>query len=161
MGLKTVYWDASVFHALFNKEQGRDQECLRIEKAARDGRIDIYTSAVTFVECIWLKGSPKLSPKHEEFMQKYFMHKFITVLNCDRLIAESARSLAWKYPHLHPKDAIHVASAISQQVDVLHSYDADDLIKLDGKIGAPPLKICKPGDEGFDLSDGLLFQPSK
>jgi len=38
-------------------------------------------------------------------------------------------------------DAIHVASAISRQVDVLHSYDNKDLVKLTGQIGTPPLKI--------------------
>jgi hypothetical protein len=45
-----------------------------------------------------------------------------------------------------------VASAVSQQVEILHSYDDDDLIPLDGKIGNPPLKICHPGDgDGFEL----------
>lgn len=69
------------------------------------------------------------------------MHKFIRPINCDRQIAEAARNLIWQFPHLKPKDAIHVASAISQQVAELHSYD-DHLLKLDGKIHN--LKICEP-----------------
>jgi predicted nucleic acid-binding protein len=144
MGLKTVYWDACVFHALFGKEAGRVESCLRVEKAARGGAVEIYTSTATFVECVWIKGQPdKLSKEHEQVIQKYFMHKYIRAINCDRQIAEAARNLIWQFPHLKPKDAIHVASAISQQVEILHTYD-DDLLKLSGKIGKPALKICNP-----------------
>ena len=150
--MQTVYWDACVFHALFKKEAGRADACERVEKAARAGSVEIYTSAATFVECVWIKGKPpKLTKGDEEKIQKYFMHRFIKVINCDRTIAEEARRLIWQFPHLLPKDAIHVASAISQQVGVMHSYDNDDLVKLSGKIGVPPLIICHPGNEGQDF----------
>ena len=146
--LITVYWDANVFHALFGREDGRVDACERIELAARNGDVDIYTSTATFVECIWIKGKiNKFSKQHEEVIGKYFMHKFIRPINCDRQIAEAARALIWKHPHLKPKDAIHVASAHALQVDVLHSYDNDDLVKLDGQIGNPPLKICYPEND--------------
>jgi predicted nucleic acid-binding protein len=154
---KTVYWDANVFHALFNSEENRVESCLRIEQAAKNGDVDIYTSTITFVECVWIKGRAdsagklnKLSPEHEKVIQAYFMHSFIRPINCDRQIAEAARMLLWRFPHLEPKDAIHVASAISQRVDLMHSYDNHDLVKLSGQIGYPPLKICNPGDgDGF------------
>jgi predicted nucleic acid-binding protein len=150
MGL-TIYWDANVFHALFGKEAGRVGPCMTIEKAARNGAVDIYTSTATLVECVWIKGHPdRLSPKHEEVIQKYFMHKFIRPINCDRQIAEAARMLLWKHQHLKPKDAIHVASALSQQVDILHSYDSD-LLKLSGQLGNPALTICEPGKEGSNF----------
>lgn len=154
---KTVYWDANVFHAIFGSEEDRVEACLRIEKAASQGEVHIYTSTATFVECVWVKTITdpsgklnKLSPKHEEVIQGYFMRSYIKPIVCDRLIAEAARALLWKYP-LKPKDAIHLASAISQQVDVMHSYDNDDLVVLDGKVGSPPLKICHPGNgDGFE-----------
>jgi hypothetical protein len=85
----------------------------------------------------------KLSKEHETVIQKYFMHKYIRIINCDRQIGEAARNLIWQFPHLKPKDAIHVVSAISQQVEVLHTYD-EALLKLSGQIGNPPLKICHP-----------------
>ena len=147
MGLKTVYWDACVFHALFGKEAGRVEMCLRVEKAAQNGAVEIYTSTATFVECVWIKGQPdKLSKEHEQIIQRYFMHRYIRSINCDRQIAEAARNLIWQFPHLKPKDAIHVASAVAQQVEILHTYDTD-LLKLDGQIGSPPLKICQPDFE--------------
>lgn len=144
MGLKTVYWDACVFHALFGKEEGRVETCLRIEKAAKGGLLQIYTSTITFTECVWIKGNlNKLSPEHEAVIQKYFMHKYIRPIICDRAIAEAARNLIWQFPHLKPKDAIHVTTAITHQVDELHTYD-EHLLKLDGKVGYPPLKIGEP-----------------
>jgi predicted nucleic acid-binding protein len=154
---KIVYWDACVFHAIFGSEKGRVEPCMRIEKAAQNGEVVIYTSAATFVECVWVKSITdptgklnKLSPEHEQVIEGYFRRSYIIVINCDRNIAEAARKLLWKYP-LKPKDAIHVASAMAQQVDVMHSYDNDDLVKLDRKIGNPPLKICNPGvGDGFE-----------
>jgi predicted nucleic acid-binding protein len=141
--MKTVYWDANVFHALFSAEPGRVDVCAKIGTAAKNGEVQIYTSSVTMIECVWLKGLPRLSKDHEAVIAKFFMHKFIRVINCDRAMAESARALLWQYEHLQPKDAIHVASAFFQQVEVLHSYDKD-LLVLDGKIGTPAMKICAP-----------------
>jgi hypothetical protein len=143
---KTVYWDACVFHALFGNES-TVESCKRIEKAAQNGNVHIYTSAATFVECVWVKtvtdptgNLNKLAPQHEQIITGYFQRSYIFVINCDRNIAESARKLLWQFP-LKPKDAIHVASAIAQQVDVLHSFD-NDLVRLDGKVSG--LKILRP-----------------
>src|SRR6185369_16343232 len=94
-------------------------------------------------ECVWLKGKERIAKNHEDAIQKYFMHKFIRLINCDRVIAEQARMLVWHFG-LKPKDAIHVASALSQQVDVMHSYDNADIVKFNGQIGSPPLKIENP-----------------
>jgi hypothetical protein len=100
----------------------------RVEKAAKDGNVRIYTSAATFVECVWVKTVTdptgklkKLSPEHEKVIGGYFQRSYIIVINCDRNIAEAAPKLLWEFPHLQPKDAIHVASALAQQVDAMHS----------------------------------------
>jgi len=148
MEFRTVYWDANIFNALFSGEPGRIEACEHIHELAAKGDVKIYTSAVTYVECIKIKGKQitNLKPEHEEQIVKYFRNEFIITINCDRKIAEASRALIWKYPHLHPKDAIHVASAMSQPIDLMHSYDNSDLVKLNGQIGNPPLKICHPGD---------------
>lgn len=143
--MKAVYWDANVFHALFAKEPGRIDVCQKIADAAKNGDVQIYTSTVTLVEVVWIKGLDRLDPKHEDAIQKFFGNKFIRLITCDRAIAGEARALMWRYPKLKNKDAIHVASALSQPViDVLHSYDDDDLLPLSGQLGAPPLTICHP-----------------
>lgn len=135
---------------------------MRIEKAAQAGDVRIYTSAATFVECVWVKTITdptgklnKLSPEHEQILSEYFERSYIIPINCDRNIAEAARKLLWKHSRLKPKDAIHLASAIAQQVDFMHSYDNDDLVKLDGTLGLP-IKICVPGN-----GDGFGPQPTQ
>jgi predicted nucleic acid-binding protein len=145
--------DACVFHALFGREDGRVDACERVARAASEGLVAIYTSTATFVECIYIKGKiNRFKKEHEETIAKFFMHKWIVPINCDRQVAELARHLIWQHPHLKPKDAIHVASALVQPMDLMHSYDNDDLVKLSGQIGNPPLKICYPGDDdGFEV----------
>jgi len=142
--IKTVYWDANIFHALLAKEPGRVDVCQKIMDAAIRGDLQIYTSAVTFVEVVWIKGLDRLDPKHEDEIQKFFGHRFIRLIMCDRGIAGEARALLWRFPKLKPKDAIHVASALSQPIDTMHSYDDDDLVPLSGQLGNPPLTICHP-----------------
>lgn len=164
MAIKMVYWDANLFHAVFGREKDRFEICEHIEKQAQKGNVHIYTSTVTFAEVVWVKAIVdgkgklnKLSPDHEPIIQKYFSKSYIRPINCDRQIAELSRELMWKYAKLKPKDAIHVASAVFLQVDVMHSFDDDDLIPLDGKVGNPPLKICHPGDgDGFTMQGGLF-----
>jgi predicted nucleic acid-binding protein len=156
----TVYWDACVFHALLGSEPGRVKGCLQLEKQARQGALIIYTSAITLTECVWLKGKERIAKDHEAAIQKYFQHKFIRLINCDRIIAEHARMLVWQY-NIPPRDSIHVASAISQQVDVMHSYDNADIVKFDGKIGNPALKIENPPEPAIISTSPPLPDPRR
>lgn len=158
MTIKNVYWDASVFHALFAEEPGRVDACKQIQAKAQMGEIIIYTSFLTWVECLWLKGEPKLSGKHEAVIQKYFEHKFIRPIIVDRIRAEAARSLVWKFSGVHPKDSIHVASALSVEVDEFQTYDIP-MMKLSGKVGNPGLKICEPSVV-IPPQQGTLISPS-
>lgn len=147
MAIQRIYWDASVFHAFFGNEVGRVDKCENVIKAAQNDVVQIYTSAITYTECIWRKGSSKLSIQNEMVIKAFFEHKFIRPIACDRSIGEEARKLCYDHSHLKPKDAIHVASALFAKADALHSYDDDDLVCLNAKLGDPPLRICHPGEE--------------
>ena len=136
-----------MFHALFAREAGRVDQCEKIVAAAENGQCNIYTSTITWVEVVRLKSTLRNDPANETIIKRYFAHKFIKPITCDRLVADIARSLLWAHKHLEYKDAIHVASAQYANIPTLLTYDEDDLIVLDGAIGTPPLRICKPGDE--------------
>jgi predicted nucleic acid-binding protein len=117
---------------------------------AKKGRLDIWSSTVNYVECVWLKGvEKKLTEVHESVIQRFFEHSFLYWVNADRTIAESARRLCWKHQHLRPKDAIHIASALFADVHEIHSYDGD-FLKLNGvypnwpKIVQPPEPFLIP-----------------
>lgn len=156
MANPSIYWDACVFHALLAKEAGRTEACNNVVKDARDGASIIYTSAITYTECVRIKtekgqSAKKLAKENEKEVHDFFLHKWIRVVNCDRIIGEKARMLCWAHAALHPKDAIHVASAIFAGVDVMHTYD-DALLKLSGKIDNLRIETPLPPAKAAELS---------
>lgn len=137
------YMDAGVFLALFNDEAERVKQCKQVLKAGERGEIQILTSSFTLVEVIHIKGREKLNKDKEEAISAFFENDYIVLVDVTRNLAESARQLIWQNPSLKPKDAIHAATAIFTEADELHTYDGD-LLKLDQKIGNPPLNIQEP-----------------
>ncbi|MDE3201622.1 MAG: type II toxin-antitoxin system VapC family toxin [Acidobacteriota bacterium] len=149
MSTSTRYWDANAFLGWLNDEQDKAQECESVLAAADAGKVQIVTSALTLTEVIKLKGKPRLTKDKEEAIKAFFENDYIIVRDVDRFIAEKARDLIWSFNGLHPKDAIHVATAVILKINVLDTFDGR-LIKLSGKIGAPKLIIAHPH---------MLYQP--
>ncbi len=137
------YWDANAFLGWLNNEQDKAPECESVLAAADAGKVQIVTSALTLTEVIKLKGKLRLTKDKEEKIKAFFENDFIIVRDVDRFIAEKARDLIWSFSGLHPKDAIHVATAVTLQMNVLDTFDGP-LIKLSGKIGSPKLTIGRP-----------------
>lgn len=142
--VKTLhYWDSCVFLALLKNECDKIDECLSVISAAMSGQLLIVTSTLTFVEVIKLKkGEPKLDREVEEKIRGFFKHEWIITRELDRSVAETARELIWD-SNLHPKDSVHVATALKSKVDLMDTFD-NQLIKLSGTIGDPPLIIQRP-----------------
>lgn len=142
-GTPTRYWDANAFLGWLNDEQDKAHECESVLAAAEAGKVQIVTSALTLTEVIKLKGKPRLTKDKEDTIKAFFENDFIIVRDVDRFIAEKARDLIWSFSGLHPKDAIHVATAVMLKMNVLDTFDGP-LIKLSGKIGSPKLTIARP-----------------
>lgn len=119
------------------------ENCRQVLHSAEGGEIKIVTSALTLTEVVHIKGLVPMDAKDETTIEDVFQKDCIVIVDVDRRIAEFARQLVWKHG-VKPKDSVHVASALVAKVDELHTFD-DDLLKLDGKLGSPPLKICEPG----------------
>jgi hypothetical protein len=77
-------------------------------------------------------------------LRHFFRHSWIIVREVDRFIAEDARELVWN-KNIQPKDAIHLATALRQDVafDQFDTFD-EGLIKRSGTFGNPPLTIGRP-----------------
>lgn len=156
------YWDSSVFLAWLLPEPERKPDCETVIRAAERGNVQIVTSALTMTEVIKLKGQPGLTQDHEKKIVQFFQHEYIVVREVDRFVAETARALIWKHPHLQPKDSIHVATAIRWKIGVLDTYDKDDMIPLDGQLGSPVLRIGHPHMPGENLNlPGVISSPKK
>lgn len=114
----------------------------RVLDAAQSGSILIITSALTIAEVLALRKHPKIDTSQRLAVEQFFRHDYIAVQNLTRRLAETARAVVWDYG-VAPKDAIHVATAMSAEVSFLNTFDID-LIKKSGAVGVPPLTICRP-----------------
>ena len=135
------YWDADCFLGWLNAEPEKVPFCGPVLQAARSGDVVIVTSAITIAEVLWLRGQPKLPPSRSREIEAFFRHRWIVLRELDRFVAEDARVLVWE-KNVHPKDAMHLATALRQDVQ-LDQFDRA-LIKLSGKLGDPPLLIGNP-----------------
>ncbi len=137
------YWDSSVIIAYINEERGRVDTCKAILDDAEQGKIRIYTSALTITEVLKYKGAKPISKDKKEILKAFFQNDYITIVQVDRWVGFAAQELVWDNG-IPPKDSLHVASALHAKVDVIETYDNDDLIKKSKTVGSPALEIREP-----------------
>jgi predicted nucleic acid-binding protein len=138
------YWDTVCFLGVLNEEADKLSACRAVIGEAEKGNVRIVTSALTIAEVLWPKGRPlELPAEKAEVVQGFFQHEWIVVRDIDRFVAERARAFVWEHDALHPKDALHVATALDAGVEQFDTFDSG-LIGLSGQIGNPPLIIGNP-----------------
>jgi predicted nucleic acid-binding protein len=146
------YWDSAACLAYLLDESGRADQCELVLDAAEDGKLEVVVSALTIAEVLALRGKDPIPADRADAVRRFFRRDFFVVADVDRFIAEHARELVWG-AGIKPKDAIHVATALSLDVPYLDTFD-DGLIGKSGSVGGkPPLVICKPG---FGMQGKLL-----
>ena len=138
------YWDSATFLGWLSEEPDKVPEIKPVLDAAEAGTVMLVTSALTIPEVLWLRGHKKMPAEQAHKVEAFFKHGWIVVRELDRFIAEDARALVW-HKNVRPKDAIHLATALRQEVaiDQFDTFD-DGLIKLSGTLGDPPLTIGQP-----------------
>lgn len=157
MSVDVRYWDSVVFLALFLAEPGRVEACEAALEEAEKGKVLIVTSALTLAEVLALRGEPRLLPDAalKKLVIEFFKNEYIAVQNVTRSVAETARDLVWDFG-IKPKDAVHVASALSVKAPVLETFDGG-LVAKSGKVGTPRLLIREPQSKsqaGLPLQGG-------
>jgi len=80
--------------------------------------------------------------------EDFILQNFVTRVQVDLDVGTLARRLLRAYPVIaKPQDGIHLATALLNNVDELHSYDRENLLGLSGKIDRKDgikLQICHP-----------------
>lgn len=137
------YWDSNAFLGWFNGESEKAKACETVIRAAERSDVEIITSAVSLTEVIKIKGQNQLKESDEQKIKDFFENDYILVANLDRFTGEKARHLIWKYPHLKPKDALHLATALITECPVLDTFDGD-LLRLNGNIDGVMMHIGIP-----------------
>jgi len=152
---KKICWETSCFTARFNEEPGRVDVCKAILEAAKKGEVELYTSFITV--CEWAKIKGEYASEAEDTIAEYLRNPYIRLVPIDWSISRITRDLVRRYK-LNVRDAIHLATAIKLKVDVLHTYDEDHLISLNGKIPEVNVVICKPV---FNMQTTMFETPNQ
>ena len=145
MSAENRYWDSDAFLGWLQAEPGKEDLCRGVLEAA-EGKVLIVTSALTVAEVLALRHKPKVPAAMRHKVAEFFKNKYITVHNLTRQIAEHARDLVWDHG-IEPKDAVHVATALTVKVPLLNTFDCG-LLKKTNTLGSPLLRIETPNYPG-------------
>ena len=149
---RTICWETSCFIARFNEEHSRVDICKAIIEAAKRGEVTLYTSYLTM--CEWAKIKGEYATEADDTITKFLKNPYIHLVAIDLAVSRITRNLVRDY-RLDVRDAIHSATAIRKKVDVFHTYDNDDLIKLNGRIPEVDIIISEPT---FDFQTEMPYQ---
>lgn len=122
------YVDSSVFIAWLWGEvnNGVDRKAVgtHIFKQAERGLFKLHISAFTLAEVHKKWKLPRLTAPQDQQLIAFFEHEYIEIVDVDREVGERANELCRQFG-LKPPDAIHVASALRANCEVLLAWDGD------------------------------------
>ncbi|MBX3515170.1 MAG: PIN domain-containing protein [Xanthobacteraceae bacterium] len=170
------YWDACAWIALIQQEPQRFDSLNYVIELARKNEAAIWTSNFTLAE-VYKPYSGEdgkqlsLLPQHDKTFEDFILQPFVERVQVDFDIGVLARKLLRKYPAIKkPQDGIHLATALLNNIDELHTYDRENLLDLSEKIerrDGKKLKIChppvrpKPKPAPAPLFDGIENEDAK
>jgi predicted nucleic acid-binding protein len=145
------YWDACAWISLIQQDADRFDSLSYVIELAKNGKAEIWTSNFTLAEVYKrpCDGQQKgLAVAEDVPFEDYITQDFVTRVQVDLDVGILARRLLRNHPVIvKPQDGIHVATALLNNVDELHTYDRENLLGLSGLIERPDgvkLKICPP-----------------
>lgn len=161
----SLYWDACAWLGLLNAEADKMRELEIIYNIARDGKIELWTSTQSMIECRRLAEEVNAPRPYDDEGDKkisaMFGQSFVKPIPMGFDIVEEGRRIWRETAEIEGAyDAIHIASALRWDVEVMHTYDRDDLIGQSGVFSCRngnKLKICYPDE----TTDGPLFGYAK
>jgi predicted nucleic acid-binding protein len=103
-------------------EEDKSAACEQVLIDADAGNATIITSALTIAEVLAVKGKKPIPKDRRNLVTAFFKRDYIEVLSITRRMAEAARELVWD-AGIDPKDALHVATAISADLTEIHTFD--------------------------------------
>jgi hypothetical protein len=165
--LRRQYWDSCLYiNYLSNLDTAKADtiDQLLTQAEATRPAITILVSPIVIAEVRpHERYEADRSSRIEEMFEfdRPYMESFATTTTIARL----AREIGLDQPGLTVLDTLHVATAIIAKADVLFTYDGDkekgrrrrsgDLLKYDGLLGRPPLKIQVPWVYSGPMDDAL------
>jgi len=127
-----TYVDSNVFlyPVLYSKEvDPRVKKTSDILKKIATGELFAFTSVLTWDEVVWVVRKTMGFNEAQSQGQKLLGFLNLHFIEVNENILSQAQGLIVKY-NLKPRDAIHIASALNQKIELIISDDQDfDVIK--------------------------------
>lgn len=123
----SIYIDANIFifAALGITDDPRTARSQEILKSVIDGKEVAFTSLLTVDEVVWVILKQK-KDRQLAVEQGLRMHQLpVRLIPLTGAISMRALQLMKKYPHLSPRDSLHVSSCIEVRASNLVSDDSD------------------------------------
>lgn len=155
-----MFWNSCVWLRLINGEDGVDR-CQSVLDRAKAGHLMIWTSSLTLAEVYKFKcdGPKALVVDQDLLFERYIESDFVVEIQVGHAIATLARRLCREHPPLRkPNDGIHLASAVLNNVDQFHTFDANDLLVLARKVNRADgtiLMMCDSEGAGYGQTGAL------
>jgi predicted nucleic acid-binding protein len=149
------YWDTCLWIA-YVKDSDDERTTVDIVDAllrgAQNGERLIVVSTLVLLE---LRSQARYNPTHWRIVRDIFYtnRPYIRVVNLNPRLADLGSTIGAEHSNLTPPDAGHVATALSEKVDVFLTLDGKhehgrrrtrDLLDYNQRIGNPPLRIEAP-----------------
>lgn len=148
-----IYWDSCAWLGKLNAEPHKVAQCDYWLARAKNGDHEIYTSSITLAEVFKVSCSGVLqgvSPADDQAFQDLIEQPWVLEVQCDHQVGKKARELLRAHTQLKkPTDAIHLATALLNNCDVMFTFDHRNLIVLSGTVfrsDGHPLEIMEPPD---------------
>ena len=145
------YWDACAWIALIQQEPNRFDSLSYVIDEARATNVEIWTSTFTLAEVykrVCDDEQKSLLPRQDQIFEDLILQHFVQRVQVDYDVGVLARRLLRKHPTIQkPQDGIHLATALLNNVDELHTFDRENLLSLSDRIprkDGKHLRICNP-----------------
>jgi len=166
-----IYLDAVLIidMAEYEAKPTKDREfevwlCKQALTAARDNKIQVFTSLLSVSECTTVAPDlPSPPAETRRFLDMLLLSgkSGITIVALRQVIAIRARDLRWAHEiNLKGADAIHIATAMEMKCDELWTRD-DRIWKKRTEIAQLGLNVVKPAETSVlpeDYRNPGLFQ---
>jgi predicted nucleic acid-binding protein len=159
-----AYWDSCLFIDRIEAIHPDRLPVLRaMTDAAEAGALKIITSTLTMAEVVKLNGLSAAHDEKEQMIVSFFDNDYLHVRNVDPEISKIARRVIRNHVRLKPLDALHVATALFYEVDVLFTYDDKHLTPLNDLIPFPhdPSKTLKIENPTWEWQPTLAVAPGQ
>jgi predicted nucleic acid-binding protein len=141
------YWDSTVWIVYFNGGTEHPDVFERLEeivKLIKRNQVIVVTSVITRAELLEVRlGPAKLREYDDQFKRKNVVDQPVT-----RAVASLASDYRSHFKTLRKAgkfaDAVHLATAVDNKVDEMHTTDADDLLPCNGDSILRGTQIIRP-----------------